>query len=240
MQLSRRQAVLSMALLPQVAACEPDRREQVDANATAAQKRFKGMGAVLVVDAVPGAVMYGVEMFADDAVRPFYGKSAQQYRDTMAYPGGVLVPMKVRVVWREDDRGAQIGWGSGDYYDDQGQPRAYRLPPPEERPLWDPQEEIAKRKRISANTGVVHHGPWGSNYGGRVLGDHTLPIASRIPDDFAAALKANKGALRLKFRLKPDGVLFGWDIETRTTRPGTDYKELKYLMPGGDFLDTSY
>jgi hypothetical protein len=228
-----------MAMLPQLAACEPNRTEHVYANATPAQKRFKGMGAVLVVDTVAGAVMYGVEMFADDAARPFYGKSAQQYRDTMAYPGGVLVPMQVRVVWREDDRGAQIGWGSGNYFDDKGHPRAYHLPPPEKRPPWNPQEEIAKRKVIATNTGVVHHGPWGSDYGSKVLGDHTLQIASRIPDDFVAALKARKGALRLKFRLKPDGVLFGWDMETRVARPGTGYKELKCVLPGGDFSDTN-
>jgi hypothetical protein len=177
--------------------------------------------------------MYGVEMFADDAIRPFYAKSAQKYRDTMAYPGGVLVPMRVRVTWREGSNGAQINWGAAtNLYDDYGRPREYRKPPPGEERPFDEQEEIAKRKLIAKNTGVPHHGPWGSGYGDKVLGDYTIPVADRIPDEFVASLKANKGALRLKFRLKPDGVLFGWDIETGGLP--------RYMAPGGDFTLTQY
>jgi hypothetical protein len=134
------------------------------------------------VDALPGSVMYGVEMFADDAVRPFYGKSAQRYRDTMSYPGGVLLPMQVRVVWRKSDNS-----------------------------FW--------------KEGLIR-------YNDDVEGDYTIDVAGRIPDEFVADLKAERGAIRLKFRLKPDGVLFGWDIET--------YGALRYLKPGGDFVDTLY
>lgn len=71
-------------------------------------------------------------------------------------------------------------------------------------------------------------------YGGTILGDYTVPVAARIPDEVLRDIRAKGGALRLKFRLKPDGVLFGWDIE----RPGGGIS--KFDMPGGDFLETRY
>ena len=40
--------------------------------------------------------------------------------------------------------------------------------------------------------------------------------------------------LRLKFCLKPDGVLFDWDIEW----PNGGFS--RFDMPGGDFLETRY
>ena len=45
-----------------------------------------------------------------------------------------------------------------------------------------------------------------------------------------ALLVSTREGSRLKFRLKPDGVLFGWDIE----RP--DGGLSRFDMPGGDFL----
>lgn len=75
------------------------------------------------------------------------------------------------------------------------------------------------------------HATW---YGGTILGDHTIPVAARIPDEVLRDIRAKGGALRLKFRLKPDGVLFGWDIE----RPGGGIS--RFDMPGGDFLETRY
>lgn len=75
------------------------------------------------------------------------------------------------------------------------------------------------------------HATWS---GGTILGDHTLPVAARIPDEVLRDIRAKGGALRLKFRLKPDGVLFGWDIE----RPGGGLS--RFDMPGGDFLETRY
>jgi hypothetical protein len=70
--------------------------------------------------------------------------------------------------------------------------------------------------------------------GGIVTGDYTIDVASRIPDEVLDSIRKNGGALRLKFRLKNDGVLFGWDIER------SDGRYLSYEMPGGDFLDTKY
>lgn len=73
-----------------------------------------------------------------------------------------------------------------------------------------------------------------NTYGGKMLGDYTLPIASRIPDAVLQEIRKNGGGLRLKFRLKPDGVMFGWDIERFSG--GLP----RHSMPGGDFLETWY
>lgn len=78
------------------------------------------------------------------------------------------------------------------------------------------------------------NGRSGITYGGKLLGDYTLPIASRIPDAVLQEIRKNGGGLRLKFRLKPDGVMFGWDIERFSG--GLP----RHSMPGGDFLETWY
>lgn len=51
----------------------------------------------------------------------------------------------------------------------------------------------------------------------------------RIPQEVIDDLHRNGGGLRLKFRLKEDGVLFGWDIERDTNQ--------RYHMVGGDFKE---
>ncbi len=151
------------------------------------QQRFKGIGLTLVVDAVEGAEVLGVEFFADGREFPFYAKSrmVRSNREIMSFPGGV-VPEKVRVIWRVND--------SEGYRDVRG----------------------------------------GIRYSAKILGDYTLPIASRIPDAVLQEIRKNGGGLRLKFRLKPDGVMFGWDIERFSG--GLP----RHSMPGGDFLETWY
>ena len=72
---------------------------------------------------------------------------------------------------------------------------------------------------------------------GTVIGDYTIRVAERIPDDVLADIHKHGGALRLKFRLKPDGVLLGWDIERDGAGTGHVFR---YDMPGGDFLETRY
>ena len=147
------------------------------------QRRFRDIGLVLVVDAIPGAEMEGV-VFYNDRGTSIYASSivAKRNREIMAL-GGTRAPTAVRAVWRKDGR-----------YD-------------------------------------YSHATW---YGGTILGDHTIPVAARIPDEVLRDIRAKGGALRLKFRLKPDGVLFGWDIE----RPGGGIS--RFDMPGGDFLETRY
>jgi hypothetical protein len=71
---------------------------------------------------------------------------------------------------------------------------------------------------------------------GAIAGDYTIPVAKRIPDEVLKEIRAHRGNLRLKFRLKPDGVLFGWDIERAAPLGDVSIFE----MPGGDFLETRY
>lgn len=67
--------------------------------------------------------------------------------------------------------------------------------------------------------------------GGTIVGDYTIEVASRIPDSVLDSIRKEGGALRLKFRLKDDGVLLGWDIE----HPGGGIS--RYSMAGGDFRE---
>lgn len=72
---------------------------------------------------------------------------------------------------------------------------------------------------------------------GNIVGDYTIEVASRIPDEVLDYIRAARGrALRLKFRLKDDGVLLGWDVEESSTVGGGHV----WRIPGGDFLDTVY
>jgi hypothetical protein len=71
--------------------------------------------------------------------------------------------------------------------------------------------------------------------GGTIIGDYTVPVAERVPDDILDYIRKNGGALRLKIRLKDDGILIGWDVEQhRTNRYGTF---LEWVLPGGDFRE---
>ena len=203
------------------------------------QQRFNGIGLTLVVDAIEGVEMLGNEFFADDRQFPFYASSTTRKgnRIIMSFPGG-SVPEKVRVIWRKSDGNFPPWWSSPNYSDEYGNALKNYIPPDrkpgrETNELYQ-KEKIEKRKTIAANLGIVHQGPWGGSYFGQVLGDYTLPIASRIPDAVLQEIRKNGGGLRLKFRLKPDGVLFGWDIERFSG--GLP----RHTMPGGDFLETFY
>lgn len=92
------------------------------------------------------------------------------------------------------------------------------------RVVWRDSSELVRRKDDPTQT----------TYAGSILGDHTIPVASRIPDEVVQEIRKNGGSLRLKFRLKPDGVLFGWDVERFSG--GLP----RHTMPGGDFLQTWY
>lgn len=170
-----------LAAWPLLAGCS---RQPEDADDS--QRRFKGMGAILVVDAVPGAEMEGV-VFYDERGWEIYGKSlvSRRTREVLSL-GSARIPLTVRAVWRE---------GAG----------------------WDDSKKV-----------------WNE---GKITGDYTIAVAERIPEEVLADIRAKGGGLRLKFRLKPDGVLFGWDIERDGAGTG---HPLRYDMPGGDFLETRY
>jgi len=71
-------------------------------------------------------------------------------------------------------------------------------------------------------------------YGGTVLGDYTIPVASRIPDAILEERRRNGGGFRLKIRIHPDGPLIGWDLERG---PGTAPDGSKFHHAGGDFQE---
>ncbi len=78
----------------------------------------------------------------------------------------------------------------------------------------------------------VYGGGWKD---GTIIGDYTVPMAERIPDSILDYIRKNGGALRLKIRLKDDGILIGWDVEERfTTQYGSG---LRWVQPGGDFQE---
>lgn len=149
------------------------------------QKRLRGIGAVLVVDAVAGAELEYVKIYDDRGTEIYSsGTVSRRVRKIMAL-GGMYIPLTVRAVWKR---------GAG----------------------WDKTQEVW-------NEGVI-------------AGDYTIPVANRIPDEVLNDIRAHGGNLRLKFRFKPDGILFGWDIERAAPLGDVSIFE----MPGGDFLETRY
>lgn len=179
---TKKRNLFTLLLLPFAAGCaKPAQADAVDAR----QRRFNGIGLVLVVDAVADAAMEQVVIYDDRGLEIYgRGKVSRSNRAIMAL-GGSRVPLIVHAVWRK---------GSG----------------------WD-------EARKTWNEGII-------------VGNYTIPVAERIPDSVLADIRAHGGGLRLKFRLKPDGVLFGWDIERAAPLGDVSIFE----MPGGDFLETRY
>lgn len=142
----------------------------------------------LIVDAVPDAEMFGMQMFADSADKHFHQSGATRH-GAASKSGFPLprIPEHVRVIWRKATKAAR---------DEDGQ--------------------------------LTFVGP--------LAADYTIPVASRIPEAVLEEVRKNGGALRIKFRLKPDGVMLGWDIQ-RTHKSGHGFV---YSDAGGDFLDTLY
>ena len=71
-------------------------------------------------------------------------------------------------------------------------------------------------------------------YGGKTLGNYTVPVASRIPESLLEDRRRNGGGFRLKIRIHPDGPLIGWDLERGV---GTGPDGSKFHHAGGDFQE---
>ena len=71
-------------------------------------------------------------------------------------------------------------------------------------------------------------------YGGTVLGDYTVPVASRIPESLLEERRKNGGGFRLKLRIHPDGPLIGWDLSGKLAS-GPDGSRFRHA--GGDFQE---
>jgi hypothetical protein len=67
--------------------------------------------------------------------------------------------------------------------------------------------------------------------GGNILGDYTVPVAARYPDELLDAVRAGKGELRLKIRIHEAGPLIGWDMQTPTSTElaGGDFREAEIV-----------
>jgi hypothetical protein len=96
-QRTKRKLLGLLALWPWISGCNGTAGTFGIGDTASPQRRFKGIGIVLVVDAVPGAEMEGV-VFYDDRASTIYAKSlvAKRNRDIMAI-GGARVPTTVRV-----------------------------------------------------------------------------------------------------------------------------------------------
>jgi hypothetical protein len=70
--------------------------------------------------------------------------------------------------------------------------------------------------------------PEGAFHGGTTLGNYTVPVAARIPDDLLDAMRKGVGGFRLKIRIHRDGPLIGWDLSRGFN--------LQYFA-GGDFRE---
>lgn len=92
-------------------------------------------------------------------------------------------------------------------------------------PLW---------VRVTWGKPIVVSGDWDTP----IIGDYTIRVADRIPDEVVESLRKDPhGSLRIKFRLHPKGVYFGWDIEQRPGyKPGYSVAAV-HGMPGGDFQE---
>ncbi len=75
--------------------------------------------------------------------------------------------------------------------------------------------------------------------GGTIVGDYTIPVAERIPDEVLSYLRQNGGALRLKLRLYDEGLLVGWDVPVpfKGKREPDRYYPTEYTLVGGDFQE---
>ena len=106
------------------------------------------------------------------------------------------------------------------------------------RATWRKEVESGTPEERKKNA-IRPEGPWNLYVGGILVGDVTVPVAERIPDDILDYLRSHGGGgFRLKLRLADDTLLVGWDIESRpgyNPRRPEIYVDPVYSMVGGDF-----
>lgn len=69
---------------------------------------------------------------------------------------------------------------------------------------------------------------------GKVIGNYRVEVLSRIPEEVFEYVGSGRGAIRLQFRIKDDGVLLAWDVQESVIHPrgGSGFV---YSLHGGDF-----
>lgn len=78
--------------------------------------------------------------------------------------------------------------------------------------------------------------------GGKTVGDFTVSVAGRIPDNVLDAVRRGDGGLRVKIRLAPGRVMVGWDVErvisfTEAIQEKLPDSGVFHSMAGGDFCE---
>ena len=89
---------------------------------------------------------------------------------------------------------------------------------------------IPRWVRVTWREGTTPGERWAT---GKVVGDYTVQVLERIPPETFALVRAASGRmLRLRFRIKDDGVLFGWAVQKEGKTTFYDIKR------EGDFTDS--
>jgi hypothetical protein len=84
----------------------------------------------------------------------------------------------------------------------------------------------------------------GDYSGGVLLGDVTVPVAERIPDELLDRMRKYNGSFILKLRLTDETLLIGWEVKFGKGYPwAVDLNKSAYFRPevddtaGGDFCE---
>ena len=106
MKMMKRKLTVVFAMIPLIAACTSLSHRKPDP-----QRRFRGMGCVLVVDAMRDVEVLGLN-FYDDRGYEIYGSAGQSIRNRSIFAlGGIYVPVTVRAIWRDSTKSI---WGKMD------------------------------------------------------------------------------------------------------------------------------
>jgi len=94
--------------------------------------------------------------------------------------------------------------------------------------------------RATWREGKFEMAPSGNDWiGGVIVGDYSVTVAERIPEETLNYIRRNKTSLRLKFRLYDEGLLVGWDVPKPFVgeRVAGRYYPVEYFLIGGDFQE---
>ncbi|MFZ6864505.1 hypothetical protein ACO0K7_17880 [Undibacterium sp. Ji67W] len=165
----KRKLTVVLAMIPLIAACTNLSDHKHDP-----QRRFRGMGCVLVIDAMRDVEVQGLK-FYDDRGSEIYGSATQSLRNRSIFAlGGIYVPVTVRATWREgrgwDDQ--KKIWNEGVIIGDYTFPVAERIP---EEVLNDIREHGGNlRLKFRVQSDGVLFG-WDIERAGRNLSIHSNP-----------------------------------------------------------------
>jgi len=170
MKILKRKLTVVLAMIPLIAACTNLSDHKHDP-----QRRFRGMGCVLVVDAMRDVEVLGLE-FYDDRGYEIYGKATQNLRNRSIFAlGGIYVPVTVRATWRDSTKSI---WGkmdmefNGNIIGDYTFPVAERIPDEVLNDIREHGGNLRLKFRVQSD-GVLFG--WDIERAGRNLSVHSNP-----------------------------------------------------------------